>query len=331
MNSVRAILLMVCMGCIMTACYYPQTNHEDEWDLTESRRDSIDFEKTHHYTHNFNFMVVADSITLYATLPNSYSIGNVGVADSFNVTRDDRLVVADIAYVSDTCNDSVWIKVARDQRTMGWIAETELLKGVIPDDSISEFIYIFSDVHLISFMAVAGVVLMLYLLRRMRRKRFHMVHFDDIGSCYPTLLCITLSGAATLYASMQKFVPQTWVEFYYHPTLNPFELPFILGLFIGSVWLIILLLIASVDDIRRQLPASEAILYFMALMAMCGACYMFFSISTLYYIGYPCFVAYTVWALQRYYRYGRCQYVCGRCGTKLAHKGQCPRCGAWNR
>ena len=92
MNSVRTILLMVCMGCMTTACYYPQTDHEDEWDLTESRRDSIDFEKTHHYTHNFNFMVVADSITLYATLPNSYSIGNVGVADSFNVTRDDRLV-----------------------------------------------------------------------------------------------------------------------------------------------------------------------------------------------------------------------------------------------
>ena len=93
---------------------------------------------------------------------------------------------------------------------MGWVHEQDLLARVVPDDSISQFIHAFSNTHLIYFLSVLGVLSVLWLVRRMRRKRFHIVHFDDIGSCYPTLLCLTLSGAATLYASMQNFVPDTW-------------------------------------------------------------------------------------------------------------------------
>jgi hypothetical protein len=41
--------------------------------------------------------------------------------------------------------------------------------------------------------------------------------------------------AATVYNSIQHFVPETWEHYYYDPTLNPFEVPFILGLFIVCV------------------------------------------------------------------------------------------------
>jgi len=157
----------------------------------------------------------------------------------------------------------------------------------------------------------------------MRRKRFHIVHFDDIGSCYPTLLCLTLSGAATLYASMQNFVPDTWTEFYFHPTLNPFGLPFILGLFVASVWLIVILAIASVEDVCRQLPFQEAMLYLFALLGVCAGCYLFFSLTTLYYLGYPFFLFYVGWALWRYFRYARCPYVCGRWG-QASQQGALP-------
>ena len=250
--------------------------------------------------------------------------------DTVAVFADDRLVVAEVMIVPEDSVDSVWVKVARDQSTMGWVHEQDLLARVVPDDSISRFIHTFSNTHLIYFLSVLGVLSVLWLVRRMRRKRFHIVHFDDIGSCYPTLLCLTLSGAATLYASMQNFVPDTWTEFYFHPTLNPFGLPFILGLFVASVWLIVILAIASVEDVCRQLPFQEAMLYLFALLGVCAGCYLFFSLTTLYYLGYPFFLFYVGWALRRYFRYARCPYVCGRCGAKLHSKGRCPRCGAWN-
>ena len=250
--------------------------------------------------------------------------------DSVTVFEDDRLVVADIMIVPEDSVDSVWVKVARDQYTMGWVHEADLLSAAIPDDSISSFIHTFSDMHLIWFLSLLAVLLLVFLVRRMRRRRFHVVHFDDVGSCYPTLLCLTLSGAATLYASMQKFVPDTWMEYYYHPTLNPFGLPFVLGLFVASVWLIVVLAVASVEDVCRQLPLSEAVLYLFALLGVCAVCYLFFSFATFCYVGYPCLLAYAWWALRRYFRDARCPYVCGRCGAKLRSKGRCPRCGAWN-
>ena len=327
-SSILIFLLLVFH--LLTACYYQKPDYSDEWDLTERRKDSLDFEATHHYTENYNFLMVGDSLSLQTARPYHNPVSSDLAADSVTVFGDDRLVVADIMIVPEDSVDSVWVKVARDQYTMGWVHEKDLLKEVVPDDSISLFIHVFSDKHLIYFLCVLGVLLVVWLTRKMRRKRFHIVHFDDVGSLFPTLLCMTLSGAATLYASMQKFVPDTWMEFYYHPTLNPFGLPFVLGLFVASVWLIVLLAIASVEDVCRQLPLREAVLYLFALLGVCAVCYLFFSLATLYYIGYPCLLLYWGWALRRYFLYAWCPYVCGRCGARLRRKGRCPRCGAWN-
>lgn len=323
---------MVVAGVLLAlfpSCYYPKTDYADEWDLTEGKRDSLNFEAVHHYHENFNFLVMGDSLPLQMKQPR-HNVEHLSEADTLYVFSGDRLVVADILIIPEDSVDSVWVKVARDQMTMGWVHERDLLDRVIPADSISQFIHFFSNQHLIYFLSVLGAVFLAYLVRRMRRRRFRMVHFDDIGSFYPTLLCLTLSGAAVLYASIQKFVPETWVEFYYHPTLNPFGLPFILGLFIASIWLIIVLAMASVEDVHKQLGVHEAVQYLFALLAMCGGCYIFFSLTTLFYIGYPCYLIYLYWALKRYYTSGRCAYLCGRCGMKIRSKGRCPHCGTVN-
>ena len=36
-----------------------------KWDMSDKTRDSLQFEKTHHYTLNYNFKVNADSLLLY--------------------------------------------------------------------------------------------------------------------------------------------------------------------------------------------------------------------------------------------------------------------------
>lgn len=53
--------------------------------------------------------------------------------------------------------------------------------------------------------------------------------------------------AATTYNSIQHFVPETWERYYYAPTLNPFDVPFILGFFIVCVALALLVGVAMLD------------------------------------------------------------------------------------
>jgi hypothetical protein len=250
--------------------------------------------------------------------------------DTMMVYRNDHLVVADIKMVPADTIDSVWVKVARDQLTFGWIHERDMLLAVSPDDPISEFIDFFSDAHLLIFLAFVVLVVAVYVHRKLLSRQAKLVHFNDIASFYPTLLCLLVASSATLYSSIQLFDPEKWRHFYYHPTLNPFAVPFSLGLFLVSVWVLLIVGIAVLDEVRRQLPLVEAVLYLLGLGATCAVAYIVFSVTTLYYVGYPLLVAYIVFALWRYFRHPRPRYQCGRCGGLLYDKGTCPHCGALN-
>jgi hypothetical protein len=72
-----------------------------------------------------------------------------------------------------------------------------------------------------------------------------------------------------------------------------------LGLFVSSVWAIVIVAIATVDDVTKKLPLGAAVLYLGGLTAVCAVCYVVFSITTLYYIGYPLLIAYYVFAIKR--------------------------------
>ncbi len=250
--------------------------------------------------------------------------------DTLYVTRGERIVVAEITTVPTDTIDSVWVKVARDQITQGWIRESELLQGVSPDDPISQFIDFFSNTHLLIFLAFCTVVGSAYAMRRLMRRKADIVHFNDIDSFYPTLLCLLVASSATLYATIQMYAPESWRHFYYHPSLNPFALPKHLGFFVASVWAIIIVALAAIDDVRHHLSGADAILYLAGLAAICAVDYVVFSIFTLYYIGYLLLLAYVCYALWRYFRYAHHPYTCGSCGARLRHKGQCPHCGKEN-
>jgi hypothetical protein len=308
---------------LLTACYNHRQRTTDVWDLTKQQIDSISFSTTHHYSQNYNFVVTTSSLPLSDALPEY-------VFDTVYVTRGERIVVAEIATVPNDTIDSVWVKVARDQITQGWIRESELLQGVSPDDPISEFIDVFSDTHLLFFLAFCVVVGGAYAMRSLLRRKAYIVHFRDIDSFYPTLLCLLVACSATLYASIQMFAPESWRHYYYHPSLNPFALPLHLGVFITSVWAILIVAVAAVDDVRHRLQSVESMLYLSGLAAVCAVDYVLFSVSTLYYLGYPLLVAYFWFALRTYMRKSRCRYVCGHCGAPMHDKGRCAHCGAMN-
>ena len=295
---------------LLVSCYNRGPITPDAWNLTEQQLDSISFYTTHHYTQNYNFVVTGDSLVVVAQQPEAMaipevvsieieSIGEEQQKDSITLRKNERIVVADIMTVPSDTIDSVWVKVARDQLTFGWIHEKELLAKVSPDDPISQFIDLFSNVHLLVFLAFGVVIVAAYGVRRLMRRGAKIVHFNDIPSFYPTTLCLLVASSAVLYSSIQLFGPESWRHFYYHPSLNPFGMPLHLGLFVTSVWAIVIVAIATVDDVTKHLPLGSAVLYLGGLTAVCAVDYVVFSITTLYYIGYPLLIAYFIFALRR--------------------------------
>lgn len=347
----RCLLIIMCI-LLLSSCYNDKSKVHDalpdaEASLTiekidseaiRRRQDSLTFTSQHHYTNNYNFILKADSLALLTQQPEEIvSRKNLPEEISLRMDTDsvviycgDQLVVAEIRILPIDSVDSVWVQLARDQNTFGWIHESELLPAVVPDDPISQFIDVFSNTHLIWMLSVVGIMMVAYTFRKINRKKAKIVHFDDIPSLYPTALVLIVATAATMYATIQLFYPEMWRHFYYHPTLNPLSVPFELCIFLSLVWLMPIVGVAAVDDVHRHLPLEECLLYLSGLAAVCMANYIIFSITTLYYIGYPLLVVYVFFSIRRFNRHTRLVYFCGRCGKAIHHKGKCPYCGAIN-
>lgn len=297
-------------------------------EYTRQQVDSVSLSTERIYSLNYNFLIKSDSLTLLRQQPEEML--NRMMTDSVTVYRDDRIVVADIRIIPIDSVDSVWVQVARDQDTFGWVHESRLLPAVVPDDPISQFISTFSDVHLLIFLIVISLISVAYLLRKILRRKAKIVHFNDIDSFYPTLLTLLVASSATLYSSIQMFVPDMWQHFYFYPTLNPFIQPTVIAVFLVSVWSILIVSLAAVEVVRDHLQFGDSVLYLSGLAGICAIDYIVFSITTLYYIGYILLIIYFVFAVHRYLRHSCCVYACGNCGARLHGKGRCPVCGVVN-
>lgn len=317
-------MLAIAVAVLVSSCYKSHSETPDAWDLTDQQLDSVSFSTTHHYSQNYNFVVKVDTLLLNGEEPS------VDVIDSVFVIKDDEVVVADIQTIPTDTIDSVWVKIARDQFAQGWIHECDLLAGVSPNDPISQFIDFFTGTHRIILIYLLMIAAAAYSIRKLRRRNARFVHFNDIDSFYPTLLALLVASSAVFYSSIQLFNPESWRHFYYHPSLNPFLLPAHLSLFITSVWALVIVGVATVDDVLKKLDASGAVLYLLGLAAVCAVDYVVFSVSTLYYIGYPLLVMYYIFSIRRYMRHSMNRFKCGKCGRALLHKGKCPHCGAIN-
>lgn len=343
MSRLKFIVLTLVMAAMLTGCYNSTNTKKnvfvsgdvgsgnpdtlsDEEEQTDSINDA--FYNKHHYAQNYNFVVTADSLPLLRQQPEELLVNLP--TDTITVYHNDRLVVVDFRLLKNDAVDSVWIEVARDQYTFGWVREKHLLKSTVPDDPISQFILTFSNVHLLISLIIISVIAIGYLFFNIRKKKAKVVHFNDIDSFYPTLLAISVASAATFYSSIQMFAPETWQHFYYHPSLNPFAVPPILSAFLVSVWAMVIMTIATIDDVYHKLSPAHATLYLSGLAALCSANYIIFSITTLYYVGYILLLAYIFYAVKRYVANNYFSYICGKCGAKLTHKGRCPHCGTLN-
>lgn len=311
------ILGVVCLLLCVTACHYRTSLSSVE---KESSKDSVAaVVRERPYALNSNFRVTTDTLWLHQ-LP---------LLDSIPVRGGDELVVAEITARKEMEGDSVWVKVARDQETIGWVPEHQLLSHIVPVDPISRCIHLFSNSHALPFFLVLAVFFLCFVYRALRRKQIKLIWLNDIDSVFPITLSWLMAAAATLYNSMQHFVPETWERYYYDPSLNPFDLPFVLGLFVLSVFLILLLGVALLDDLFHQTTMEVAFFYLLGLASCCIFLYIFFTYLWVY-LAYVAFIAYSVWCVRRLRKANSYPYACGACGAKMRSKGICPHCGALN-
>ena len=267
LNFIFYILYLI----LGSSCHYPRPDLEDG-KLGAKTRDSLAYLYERHYTWNTNLEVQEDSVTI-ACLP---------VKDCYNTLyKGDRVVVAEFAIHPTDSVDSVWVKLAHSQEVQGWLREKDMIRAFVPTDSISQAIYLFSDTHASYFIVIFALFVAAWLFRAFRRKQLQMVYFNDIDSVYPLLLCLLLAFSATVYESMQVFVPETWQHFYFNPTLSPFKVPFVLSVFLMSLWLFVIVLLAVLDDLFRQLSPEAAVFYLL------GAGFLLHFLLFLLYTDYP--------------------------------------------
>lgn len=345
---------------MLQSCYYSHPNQADHWVPVDNNAiDSVNFQITHHYWKGYNF-VATDSLVLL-TKPGKV-LSSEEAEDSMIVLqhctiakRHTHVVVADIRKNIGNDSATIWLNLATDNLTQGWISEKDLLAHATPDEEISKFIFFFSDKRTIIFLSLFGLsiltlILSLIIRRRLKQKPIRLTlravgHWlaSSAGlmapngwkgahySFYPTLFCLVISLSATLYGSIQHFIPQTWIEYYFNPTLNPFseELPCIMRCFIASIWFTCISAVALFIDLYRRETLDAAMLHSGGVVCVGIVLYLIFTLTTPLYIGYALLFFYVILALVRYFQ-KHPRLICGKCGQPISQLGKCPHCGAEN-
>lgn len=343
--TLSQILLIFIAGLFSTSCHYAHPVSKSG-EATDSLGgiDSARFVMTHHYWRGDVFRT-DDSLRLYvidspvrlleqADEADALRTTEIIAPDTLVVPRSTRLAVTTLLNVPDTTQDSTWVFLAAPDGTTGWTKEGELLSRAAPDDPISHYIHLFSKWHG-PLNVIGGIVTLCVLafFTHLRRRFLPVLQLQ--GSPYPILLRMCVSLCALLYAAVWHFAPHTWTEFYFNPTLNPFtpDLPLVLAIFLASGWLLVVAMIAVLDDILRRLSPIRAMSFLVELAARCGVISIAFSLTTEFiYIGFLMLIAYWSVLLHALWRANRAHpYRCGNCGRLLAQVPcRCPHCGAEN-
>ncbi len=141
-----------------------------------------------------------------------------------------------------------------------------------------------------------------------------------------------MAFCATIYESIQVFAPETWQHFYFNPTLSPFKVPLVLSAFLMGIWLFIVVLLAVLDDLFRQLRQAAHIIL-LGLASCCIFCYFFFILTTFIYVGYLFLTAF-VWVFLKRLSHFAAGFTLSlrqmRAERFRGGKGVCPHCGAIN-
>jgi hypothetical protein len=267
--------------------------------------------------------------TNFEVLDDSLALRQWPFTDELPLQKGDEVVVAEYMALPGDSTGALWVKLARDQYTMGWVPEEELRGRLLPDDSLSHFVYFFSHSHVVMFIVVLGLFGLVWVARAVRSRALEWTWFRKVGSSYSTLLLWLLATTAFLYAIIQRFFPTVWEQFYYHPSFDPLDLAPLLSIFMVLVWAIVWVGVAVADELYHQSRIDAAFFYGLAVLSAGILLYVLFTFLP-FWLGLPAWMGYTAMSARRLHSLLQFRYVCGHCGAKMKEKGVCPVCGAIN-
>ena len=88
------LAILVIQTSMLSSCYH-NTRRSKTKTVATAQPDTAAFERTHHYSLNYNFVVKADSLVLLRQQPEELLNGMQ--TDSVSVYKHDHIVVADIS------------------------------------------------------------------------------------------------------------------------------------------------------------------------------------------------------------------------------------------
>lgn len=310
LRSFRPLFLLLLALFVFTSCHYAR--EDDPWfSATGSRPDSADFRRTHHYWKGYNF-ISTDTFSLSFTVP--FETGDLLRSSAPEpVGKGEILVVEDIRR-SCTSEDSttVWVKITavefsslsadtfQPRHSSGWVTESRLRRATVPDTPVSKIIYFLgSPVFRLSLIPLAvALVLLLWFFRRC-----DMFRLRTPVSGYRNLLEAVLAMSVVLHRVIWHYAEEQWIEYYHHPTLLPFSSahPLSIGIFVAAVWLLILLVIALMDDVfHSAFTLSQAVGMLIASSVRAVVVFTLFALVCPYWLMLPALFLFCLYLVRDY-------------------------------
>lgn len=338
LRQLFACIVTCIVACLsLNSCNY--SGNEGEWS-TESLDvvDSVRFRETHHFWIGTNFYAV-DTLSLLIRPP--FEVAENYPTDSLPLIRKgDAVVIEDI--VADTANAArpIWLKIAGieyrgDKQAIkpasGWVLEAQALKRIIPDTPISKIIYILGTSTCRWLLAVISVLLFGTVCVRWRGKYKRKILTTNF---YSTPLFMLLSGGVLLHRYIWHYTPETWIEYYFHPTLSPYspQQPPVINLFLTVFWAIVIVVLAVFEDIRHHSETFGMVCgSFLRTAIEAAVIFAVFAIMLPFQTLLPLTILYWITSIVIYVRHRPRHYYCGKCGAVMTHLGKCEKCGALNK
>ena len=163
-----------------------------------------------------NFELCADSLSLQSSQP-LHNLPIDTLCEQLHVYYGDPLVVAETLIIPEDSVDSIWVKLARDQYTMGWTHQRNFIGNVVPDDPISRFIHLFSIRHLGLFGILFAISLLALLYQIFVFVKPFVVHRkiinDRLLGFFQCLHSLSIFNKQSIYASIETAFPSDLMKY----------------------------------------------------------------------------------------------------------------------
>ncbi|MCH5178169.1 MAG: hypothetical protein J1F13_00695 [Prevotellaceae bacterium] len=261
MNSIKIRCLFFALLYLFASCSVGNGHDYVGENNEHNNQDSIAFSTTHHYNIGYNFVLIADSMQLFTT-PEGVSLNLDYAPDSAIIRSNEDFVITEIYHVpvvDSTITDSIWLRVGSDGIPLGWVSEGELLNKAAPVDPISLLIFYVRhhDKFILALSFIIILAIAIYII--VAEKKIAKFNKQRVVSYYSIAFLLSITAAGVVYSILTDKHSDLWQDFYFHPTLNPLGLQKMLALYLSTIWLSIILWLASIFDlIAKTSPIKTA-------------------------------------------------------------------------